>query len=172
MEELHEALKTSKLPASDIAAVMANIDMNDSGAIDYEEFLAATLHASKVSSDEHLKRAFAEFDDDNSGACLHCHVLLAVLAHCRCQCAAGHLMTRSLTCLTKLCVMHAGTITVDELIKVLEKVGGTDTAELREILTKVDKNKDGSIDYAEFVEMMAPPSDGPVRRRDAPAIKF
>lgn len=72
VEELHEALKSSntksKMPPGDIEAVMANIDMNASGAIDYEEFLAATLHASQVSSDEHLARAFAELDHDGSGA--------------------------------------------------------------------------------------------------------
>ena len=69
MEELHEALKSThcKLPASEIQALMNNVDMNASGAIDYEEFLAATLHASKVSSDEHLQRAFEEFDKDGSG---------------------------------------------------------------------------------------------------------
>ena len=70
MEELRDALKTAKLkvPAADIEALLANIDLNASGAIDYEEFLAATLHASKVCSDEHLQRAFKEFDDDDSGA--------------------------------------------------------------------------------------------------------
>ena len=70
VEELNEALKGagSKLPRGDVEAMMANIDMNASGAIDYEEFLAATLHASQVSSDEHLARAFAEFDHDGSGA--------------------------------------------------------------------------------------------------------
>jgi EF hand len=35
----------------------------------------------------------------------------------------------------------------------------------------VDKNKDGSIDYEEFVEMMKPTTDGPIRRRN-PNIKF
>lgn len=70
MEELHEALKhsASKLPQAEIQALMDNVDMNASGAIDYEEFLAATLHASKVASDEHLRRAFQEFDHDGSGA--------------------------------------------------------------------------------------------------------
>jgi calcium-dependent protein kinase len=46
---------------------MANVDVNSSGAIDYEEFLAATLHFSKVSSVEYLQRAFMEFDKDGSG---------------------------------------------------------------------------------------------------------
>lgn len=56
-----------KLPAEEVTNLLQEVDMNDSGAIDYEEFLAATLHASKIATDEHLKRAFQEFDADNSG---------------------------------------------------------------------------------------------------------
>jgi Ca2+-binding EF-hand superfamily protein len=66
----------------------------------------------------------------------------------------------------------AGTITVDELEKVLGAVGGTDPKEIKAILDKVDKNKDGSIDYEEFAEMMKPASDDPVRMRKEVAIKF
>jgi hypothetical protein len=81
VEELHEALKNSavKLPASEIQALMENVDMNASGAIDYEEFLAATMHASKVASDEHLRRAFQEFDHDNSGMLSYCSSAVRLL---------------------------------------------------------------------------------------------
>lgn len=70
VEELRDALATmdNKLPAGEVAHLLQDVDMNESGAIDYEEFLAATLHASKIATDEHLKRAFQEFDTDNSGA--------------------------------------------------------------------------------------------------------
>ena len=69
VEELRDALATmdKKLPADEVANLLQDVDMNESGAIDYEEFLAATLHASKIATDEHLKRAFQEFDADNSG---------------------------------------------------------------------------------------------------------
>jgi len=77
VEELRDALATMdrKLPADEVANLLQDVDMNDSGAIDYEEFLAATLHASKIATDEHLKRAFQEFDADNSGV----HFLLCSL---------------------------------------------------------------------------------------------
>lgn len=68
VDELREALTANgKLPVNELEDLLSTIDMNASGAIDYEEFLAATLHASKISSDEHLQRAFREFDADGSG---------------------------------------------------------------------------------------------------------
>jgi calcium-dependent protein kinase len=68
VEELRDALAVnSRLPMDELQQMMQDIDMNASGAIDYEEFLAATLHASKIASDEHLQRAFLEFDTDGSG---------------------------------------------------------------------------------------------------------
>lgn len=41
--------------------------MNGDGTIDYEEFLAATIHASKLEAEENLYRAFQYFDKDSSG---------------------------------------------------------------------------------------------------------
>jgi Ca2+-binding EF-hand superfamily protein len=68
--------------------------------------------------------------------------------------------------------MPAGFITQDELEKALKNCGGYKADEIKEILANTDKNKDGSIDYGEFVEMMQLPSDeAPIRRRKQ-AIKF
>lgn len=68
VDELREAMTANgKLPTSELEQLLQGVDMNASGAIDYEEFLAATLHASKIASDEHLQRAFKEFDLDDSG---------------------------------------------------------------------------------------------------------
>jgi Ca2+-binding EF-hand superfamily protein len=50
-------------------------------------------------------------------------------------------------------------------------VDGTDSVEISAILQKVDKDKSGTIDYEEFVAMMQPSTDEPVRRRK-PVIKF
>ena len=42
-------------------------DVNNSGTIDYEEFIAATLHLNKVEREDHLLAAFSYFDRDGSG---------------------------------------------------------------------------------------------------------
>lgn len=43
------------------------MDVQGVQTIDYEEFLAATVHASKITSDENLFFAFAEVDRDGDG---------------------------------------------------------------------------------------------------------
>lgn len=42
-------------------------DIDNSGSIDYGEFLAATLHVNKLEREENLVSAFAFFDKDGSG---------------------------------------------------------------------------------------------------------
>ena len=41
--------------------------VNSSGTIDYEEFIAATLHLNKVEKEDNLLAAFSYFDRDGSG---------------------------------------------------------------------------------------------------------
>lgn len=42
-------------------------DVDNSGTIDYGEFIAATLHLNKVEREDHLVAAFSYFDKDGSG---------------------------------------------------------------------------------------------------------
>jgi len=42
-------------------------DIDNSGTIDYGEFLAATLHINKMEREENLVVAFSYFDKDGSG---------------------------------------------------------------------------------------------------------
>lgn len=41
--------------------------MDNSGTIDYGEFVAATIHLNKLEREEHLVAAFSYFDKDGSG---------------------------------------------------------------------------------------------------------
>lgn len=41
--------------------------MDNSGTIDYGEFIAATIHLNKLEREEHLVAAFRYFDKDESG---------------------------------------------------------------------------------------------------------
>ncbi len=47
--------------------LLGSIDIDASGTIDYEEFLAATVNLSQLEKEENMYRAFAHFDTDNSG---------------------------------------------------------------------------------------------------------
>lgn len=42
-------------------------DIDNSGTIDYSEFVAAMLHLNKIEKDDHLYAAFSYFDKDGSG---------------------------------------------------------------------------------------------------------
>ncbi|KAK7860848.1 calcium-dependent protein kinase 1 [Quercus suber] len=46
---------------------IAKADIDNSGTIDYGEFIAARLHLNKIDRDDHLFAAFSYFDKDGSG---------------------------------------------------------------------------------------------------------
>ena len=46
---------------------LTQCDVDNSGTIDYGEFITATLHLNKLERKEHLAAAFAYFDKDGSG---------------------------------------------------------------------------------------------------------
>ncbi|PNY08564.1 calcium-dependent protein kinase 4-like protein [Trifolium pratense] len=51
----------------DIGEPRQNADVDNSGTIDYGEFIAATVHLNKLEREEHLVAAFRYFDKDGSG---------------------------------------------------------------------------------------------------------
>ncbi|OIV92272.1 hypothetical protein TanjilG_00290 [Lupinus angustifolius] len=68
-EKLKIGLKTfgANLTEPEIYDLMQAADVDNSGTIDYGEFLAATLHLNKVDREDHLVAAFSYFDKDASG---------------------------------------------------------------------------------------------------------
>ena len=47
--------------------LQASIDVDSSGTIDYEEFLASTVSVQHLEKEETMRKAFQHFDADNSG---------------------------------------------------------------------------------------------------------
>jgi len=47
--------------------ICSQADIDNSGTIDYGEFIAATVHLNKLEHEEHLVAAFQYFDKDRSG---------------------------------------------------------------------------------------------------------
>jgi calcium-dependent protein kinase len=47
--------------------IMKYVDKNDSGAIDYSEFVLATINRGKLMDQRRLEMAFKMFDKDGSG---------------------------------------------------------------------------------------------------------
>lgn len=48
-------------------SISLQADVDNSGTIDYGEFVAATIHLNKLEREEHLVAAFQYFDKDASG---------------------------------------------------------------------------------------------------------
>ncbi|KAL8517593.1 hypothetical protein ACS0TY_015738 [Phlomoides rotata] len=57
----------SNLEESEIYDLIKAADIDNSGTIDYGEFIAATLHLNKIEKDDRLLKAFSYFDRDGSG---------------------------------------------------------------------------------------------------------
>ena len=51
----------------DVKNIFSNLDMNNDGYIEYEEFVRAAVSKEKFVTDNILKFAFRYFDKDNSG---------------------------------------------------------------------------------------------------------
>uniref|UniRef100_A0A7S2QUB8 Calcium-dependent protein kinase n=1 Tax=Chlamydomonas chlamydogama TaxID=225041 RepID=A0A7S2QUB8_9CHLO len=115
VDELREGLrkKGAALAFQEVAKIVDQIDVNGNQKIDYEEFLAATIHLNKLNREEVMVEAFKYFDKDNSGF-----------------------------------------ITRDELEEALKEVGEDVSEVIDSILSAVDTNNDGKIDYEEFCAMM------------------
>lgn len=62
-------LKTKNLEEAnnEVAVIMDKVDTNNSGFIDYSEFMIACLEHEDIVNDHNLKIAFRAFDTDNSG---------------------------------------------------------------------------------------------------------
>ncbi|KAJ7971358.1 Calcium-dependent protein kinase [Quillaja saponaria] len=68
-EELRNGLERvgANLKESEITGLMQAADIDNSGTIDYGEFIAAMLHLNKIQREDHLYAAFSYFDKDGSG---------------------------------------------------------------------------------------------------------
>ncbi|KAG2274375.1 hypothetical protein Bca52824_056930 [Brassica carinata] len=68
-EELKDSIRSvgSELVESEIQELLQAADVDESGIIDYGEFLAATIHLNKLEREDNLVAAFSFFDKNASG---------------------------------------------------------------------------------------------------------
>ena len=102
---------TDGLKVEQIEELFKSIDTDNSGNIEYTEFISASIEKNVYLNEEKLKDAFKLFDADNSGK-----------------------------------------ISRAEIEKVLHM--DKHSKEIDSIMDKHDKNKDGEIDFEEFLGMM------------------
>jgi calcium-dependent protein kinase len=118
-QELLKGLQTKmKSPTleQDVEEIYKNIDMDNNGYIEYEEFVRAAVSKEKFLTENVLRYAFRYFDKDNSGE-----------------------------------------ITFDEIEAVFKESVSDKTNvhdSLKQIISEVDANGDGVIDFNEFAHIM------------------
>jgi calcium-dependent protein kinase len=122
MNEMKEGFEKSGLSSQvvDLQQIIADIDGDGSGVIDYTEWIASTLNIKQYFHEDILWAAFKVFDRDGNG---------------------------------KISKEELSAFVVQDA-SVQEVLGVSSGLEVDEILTQVDVNKDGEIDFDEFVEMM------------------
>jgi len=115
-QELHQGLQRVlglDLTPKSTSQILDEVDADNSGFIDYSEFLVAAMDRQKLLSKERLKAAFEAFDAD-----------------------------------------HNGKISTEELRMMLDQKGSVDSQVWEGIISGVDKNGDGEVDWKEFKQMM------------------
>lgn len=63
----YEKIMNAEKARLEVDKIMSNIDSNESGFIDYSEFISACMKAEEVLNEENLRMAFKIFDKDASG---------------------------------------------------------------------------------------------------------
>jgi len=116
-DELGRGLQTlgKRLDAKQLQSLCVLIDANESGVVEYTEFLAVCLAAREV-QEGMLRAAFKYFDVDGSGQ-----------------------------------------VTKEEIREVLsshERMTGASLQQVEAILSEADTDRDGSLNYEEFLQMM------------------
>ncbi|KAK8943323.1 Calcium-dependent protein kinase 7 [Platanthera guangdongensis] len=69
LEELKHGLHKNghQVPDQDVKILMDAADLDGDGTLEYSEFVALSIHLRKLGNDDHLRTAFAFFDQDKSG---------------------------------------------------------------------------------------------------------
>eukprot|EP00798_Chlamydomonas_sp_ICE-L_P031421 gene31421-6594_t len=148
-----EALKiiAGNLPMDEISGmreIFLDIDKDKSGTITVEEFSLALKKKGSAIPEAEVQRLLLDADVNGDGTIDYDEFLAATMALSKLE-REDHL---------KAAFQHFdldgdGHITHDELMQSLQKLGINDE-QIKEIITEVDKDDSGTIDYVEFCTMM------------------
>lgn len=126
-----------------------NMDTDRSGTITVEELKDGLAKLGSKISEAEVQKLMEAVDVDKSGSIDYTEFLTAMMNR--------HKLEKEEDLF--LAFQHfdkddSGYITRDELEQAMAEYGVGDEASIKEVLDEVDKDKDGRIDYEEFVEMM------------------
>lgn len=74
VDELRQGLKSmakqvggKQMIDDDLQALVANLDLDGNGMLDYREFVSATIHMAKLETDDHILEVFKKLDKNQNG---------------------------------------------------------------------------------------------------------
>ncbi|KAK8449385.1 hypothetical protein SEVIR_7G209500v4 [Setaria viridis] len=126
-----------------------NMDTDKSGTITVEELKEGLTKLGSKISEAEVQKLMEAVDVDKSGSIDYTEFLTAMMNKHKLEKEED--LIRAFQYFDK---DDSGYITRDELEQAMAEYGMGDEASIKQVLDEVDKDKDGNIDYEEFVEMM------------------
>ncbi|CAN6276587.1 unnamed protein product [Urochloa humidicola] len=126
-----------------------NMDTDNSGTITVEELKEGLRKLGSKISEAEVQKLMEAVDVDKSGSIDYTEFLTAMMNKHKLEKEED--LIRAFQYFDK---DNSGYITRDELEQAMAEYGMGDEASIKQVLDEVDKDKDGNIDYEEFVEMM------------------
>ncbi|MED6216178.1 Calcium-dependent protein kinase 33 [Stylosanthes scabra] len=132
-----------------LKAMFTNIDTDNSGSITYEELRAGLQRLGSKLTEAEVRQLMDAADVDGNGSIDYIEFITATMHRHRLE-RDEHLY-KAFQYFDK---DNSGFITRDELESAMKEYGMGDEATIREIISEVDTDNDGRINYEEFVAMM------------------
>ncbi|MED6209122.1 Calcium-dependent protein kinase 33 [Stylosanthes scabra] len=132
-----------------LKAMFTNIDTDNSGTITYEELRAGLQRLGSKLTEAEVRQLMDAADVDGNGSIDYIEFITATMHRHRLE-RDEHLY-KAFQYFDK---DNSGFITRDELESAMKEYGMGDEATIKEIISEVDTDNDGRINYEEFVAMM------------------
>ncbi|KFK35914.1 hypothetical protein AALP_AA4G052700 [Arabis alpina] len=132
-----------------LKAMFANIDTDNSGTITYEELKEGLAKLGSKLTETEVKQLMDAADVDGNGSIDYIEFITATMHRHRLE--SNENLDKAFQHFDK---DGSGYITIDELEAALKEYGMGDDTTIKEILSDVDADNDGRINYEEFCAMM------------------
>ncbi|CAI9756599.1 unnamed protein product [Fraxinus pennsylvanica] len=132
-----------------LKAMFTNMDTDKSGAITYEELKSGLARLGSKLSEAEVKQLMEAADVDGNGTIDYIEFITATMHRHKLE-RDEHLY-KAFQYFDK---DNSGYITIDELETAMKEYGMGDEATIKEIISEVDTDNDGRINYEEFCQMM------------------
>ncbi|XP_044504911.1 calcium-dependent protein kinase 33-like [Mangifera indica] len=147
LKVIAENLSTDEIQG--LKSMFANMDTDNSGTITYDELKEGLARIGSKLTEAEVKQLMEAADVDGNGTIDYIEFITATMHRHRLE-RDEHLY-KAFQHFDK---DNSGFITVDELGSAMKEYGIGDDATIKEIISEVDTDNDGRINYDEFREMM------------------